>query len=387
MSEASSDVTNPCIFLQGNSPLFNYRFNINDFTLPQLLRIRSSCVHWDGNWYLKNNLKDLINAQSKERGRFIRNVILERRRDYDQVLKRKLVHALHLPDRWGHSRKKKLEKLHYVVWQPPENIEDVCARTYLPHEAYAGLPPGSSSLTGWQRLKWSFFPNRFMPKFCPAEPSHRFNLECFLNTILIGSMAVGVTMAVAHGLKFVSDFDRTNLSNIYASRYDAHRKRHDAFFRGFVRFTYRWGWRVGFLIGGMTLISQSLCIYRLKDTMANYMVAAFFPFSLYKWTRGVKGMAITGTIGAIFFGVPLGFLCGSCGLNPRLYKFDTKIHPFIASPQHWYNWPEEKMELSERKMNLLLEELNRNLDEKEASEIEIYRNFLMQPTLNKIASF
>ena len=344
-------------------PQFDYRFSINDFQTDQLNHLKEQCLAGQGNDNFKEKLFYEMEEQRRERAKFYKVVQKKRLKNISSSLYSTIFEKLHLPPTWlSIFRKKQGEEIKFTPkrWQPPEDINAVVSKVFPEKECMAALQPGSTNLTGFERLKRAFLPRFFVPNFSKEESSHIFNSSLFWSYVRNLGMCVGLVMAFSYGKRYMHEFDRTAAGNMYYSETDVHRARYDSFLKGYARYAFRWGWRFAFIFGGMYFISQCLAIYRLKESPVHYVAAATIPLALYKWTRGPKGMLVYGTLGGIFIGLPLSLVF--CGLNfsPRAAWYNASVMPEVSSRYHWHNWTDDQWQINEIRMKQLLEELRTN---------------------------
>ncbi|XP_009859058.2 uncharacterized protein LOC104265835 [Ciona intestinalis] len=335
--------------------LKNYRFNVDDFTDDQLFRLRGICfdVRAGGNLELKKKLNQEIKAQSVERKYFFKFVTRERL-NYASRIKFKRLH-----DFFKISSNIRLPKEDYFLrWRPTESVKELGWKEYPKVNLLLSMPVGAENLSGWDRIKIAIFPKRFTPDYKSKELVHRFNLTVLQGGTVISAMMIGTGLAYEHGKQFVKDHDRGNKSQFYDSKIQALRARHHAFFRGMSRYSFRWGWRAGFLVGSLITISQTMCIYRKQDSVSHYLLGAGIPFAAYNVMKGPVGMLVSGLLGAAVIGLPCGFLMSTCEMNFRPHLFNAHVVPRIVSKHHWLNWTPDQIELNRTRYEMIIHELS-----------------------------
>ena len=340
---------------------FDYRFSINEFQPKQLQQLIVTAAQTRCNVTFKEMLQSHLTDQIKEEKNFYAQVKKKRLKITNRSMNKKILEKLHLPESWQQFilGKEKADQIEIQLrrWQAPDDINQVASAKYPKQELLASLQPGAVNLSGWERLKRAFFPSFFVPNYDRKEPSHTFNRDLLIEVSLTVGLAVGIVMAYSYGRSYVHEHDQIKTGNIYASKYDALRSRHDSFIKGYTRYAFRWGWRYAFLCGGLFLVSQGMCIYRLQDTLSNYVIGAAVPAALYKWTRGPKGMLVYGAIGGVTVGLPLGLIISAAEMNPRSALYDASVAPRLQSKYHWFNWTEEQLQLSEKRLQEIKNEM------------------------------
>lgn len=94
-------------------------------------------------------------------------------------------------------------------------------------------------------------------------------------------------------------------AEMYSSRVDAVRSAHNAAIRGFVRYGWRWGWRVAVIVSVFNCANTGLSVYRDQDAISNYVAAGAVTAGLFRLNLGLRGLAAGSVIGAVL-GVPVG---------------------------------------------------------------------------------
>lgn len=96
-------------------------------------------------------------------------------------------------------------------------------------------------------------------------------------------------------------------AEIYTSRVDAVRSAHNAAIRGFVRYGWRWSWRVGAFVTLFNSISTGLSVYTDEYRRGHYATAGAVTGGLFRLSLGLKGLVAGALIGAVL-GLPTGAL-------------------------------------------------------------------------------
>ncbi|CAH1266004.1 TIMMDC1 [Branchiostoma lanceolatum] len=158
--------------------------------------------------------------------------------------------------------------------------------------------------TGWERLKEVF----------EIKKDKKIYFEKYSREVTdwINVMAAGFLMGFVYGgvpaarharLRYIE----LSHTQVYQGQRDAVGDAHKAAHRGFIRYGYRWGWRVAVFAGIFHGVSTCLAVYRDKDDALNYSAAGALAGGLYKITLGLRGI-IGGSFLGILLGVPTGLL-------------------------------------------------------------------------------
>ncbi|KAA8579521.1 complex I assembly factor TIMMDC1, mitochondrial [Etheostoma spectabile] len=100
---------------------------------------------------------------------------------------------------------------------------------------------------------------------------------------------------------------RVSQAEIYTSRVEAVRSAHNAAIRGFVRYGWRWSWRVAAFVTLFNTVSTGLSVYRDKYTLSHYAAAGAVTGGLFRLNLGLGGLVAGSVIGAVL-GIPTGAL-------------------------------------------------------------------------------
>ncbi|XP_017586913.1 PREDICTED: complex I assembly factor TIMMDC1, mitochondrial [Corvus brachyrhynchos] len=82
---------------------------------------------------------------------------------------------------------------------------------------------------------------------------------------------------------------------------------HRAGLRSFIRYGWRWSWRVTAFTTIFNVVSTGLSVYRDKTTISNFAAAGAFTGSLFRMHLGLQGLA-GGIVFGTAFGIPAGGL-------------------------------------------------------------------------------
>ncbi|XP_065597941.1 complex I assembly factor TIMMDC1, mitochondrial [Cyrtonyx montezumae] len=94
---------------------------------------------------------------------------------------------------------------------------------------------------------------------------------------------------------------------LFQNRADAVQSAHRAGLRSFIRYGWRWSWRVATFVTLFNGVSTGLSVYRDKTTISNFASAGAFTGALFRMHLGLPGLAGGFLFGAAF-GIPAGGL-------------------------------------------------------------------------------
>ncbi|KAM6945311.1 complex I assembly factor TIMMDC1, mitochondrial [Aplochiton taeniatus] len=153
--------------------------------------------------------------------------------------------------------------------------------------------------TGWDRIKDLF--DRGEMQAYPEE----------LTSLLKSSFAAALAGMIYGGLPAARHarerFIQNSQAEIYTSRMDAVRSAHNAAIRGFVRYGWRWSWRVAAFVTLFNSMSTGLSVYRDKYSLGHYITAGAVTGGLFRFNLGLGGIVAGSAIGAVM-GFPAGAL-------------------------------------------------------------------------------
>uniref|UniRef100_A0A8C6J9J4 Uncharacterized protein n=2 Tax=Melopsittacus undulatus TaxID=13146 RepID=A0A8C6J9J4_MELUD len=96
-------------------------------------------------------------------------------------------------------------------------------------------------------------------------------------------------------------------AEVFHNRADAVQAAHRAGLRSFIRYGWRWSWRVATFVTLFNFVSTGLSLYRNKTTISNFASAGAFTGALFRIHLGLQGLAGGFLFGAAF-GIPAGGL-------------------------------------------------------------------------------
>lgn len=168
----------------------------------------------------------------------------------------------------------------------PRTLPDVMGRPEFPD-------------SGWDRIKDLF----------ERSPTQKFPEE-LTNVIKSGAVAAvaglfyGGLPAARHARK---RYIQLSQAEMYTGRVDAVRSAHNAAVRGFVRYGFRWSWRVAAFVTLFNSVSTGLSVYRDKYTLGHYAAAGAVTGGLFRLYLGLRGLVAGSVIGAVL-GIPAGLM-------------------------------------------------------------------------------
>ncbi|XP_024917953.1 complex I assembly factor TIMMDC1, mitochondrial isoform X2 [Cynoglossus semilaevis] len=153
--------------------------------------------------------------------------------------------------------------------------------------------------TGWDRLKELFTKDEF--KRYPEEISN------VIKSGLVAALAGMIYGGLPAGFHARQNYIQKNQAEIYTCNVDAVRSAHNAAIRGFIRYGFRWSWRVAAFVTLFNSISIGLEVYRDKVSLSNYAAAGAVTAGLFRLNLGLRGL-VAGTVIGTFLGLPTGAL-------------------------------------------------------------------------------
>ncbi|XP_053168378.1 complex I assembly factor TIMMDC1, mitochondrial [Hemicordylus capensis] len=162
---------------------------------------------------------------------------------------------------------------------------------------YVGRPQPPDS--GWERLRELFCRdelNRY-----PEETVYIFKAS--VTAGIAGFVYGGIPGFIYAKQRYIERSD----GEIYHNRMDAAQSAHRAATRGFIRYGWRWSWRIASFVTIFNIASIGLSVYRDKITLGNFVVAGACTGCLFRIHLGLGGLAGGSIFGALL-GVPVGGL-------------------------------------------------------------------------------
>ncbi|KAM3857043.1 complex I assembly factor TIMMDC1, mitochondrial [Diretmus argenteus] len=153
--------------------------------------------------------------------------------------------------------------------------------------------------TGWDRIKDLF--DRPLTQRYPEE----------LTNVIKGSFAAALGGFIYGGLPAArhakEQYIERSRAQIYTNRLEAVRSAHNAAIRGFIRYGWRWSWRVAAFVTLFNSVSTGLSVYRDRYTLSHYAAAGAVTGGLFRLNLGLRGLVAGSIIGAVL-GIPTGAL-------------------------------------------------------------------------------
>ncbi|XP_034007110.1 complex I assembly factor TIMMDC1, mitochondrial [Trematomus bernacchii] len=153
--------------------------------------------------------------------------------------------------------------------------------------------------TGWGRIKDLF----------EMDEKHTYpeELTSVIKSGVVGALAgllYGGVPAARHARQ---SYIQVSQAELYSSRVEAVRSAHSAAIRGFVRYGWRWSWRVAAFVTLFNSVSTGLSVYRDKNAVSHYVAAGAVTGGLFRLNLGPGGL-LAGTLIGVVLGLPTGAL-------------------------------------------------------------------------------
>ncbi|KAG5262195.1 hypothetical protein AALO_G00293270 [Alosa alosa] len=153
--------------------------------------------------------------------------------------------------------------------------------------------------TGWDRIK-DLFDTSDGQKYSEEV---RNVMKSSLTAALLGLVYGGVPGARHARQRFI----QLSQAEVYSSRVEAVRSAHNAAIRGFLRYGWRWSWRVAAFVTLFNTVSTGLCVYTDQNSLGYYAAAGAVTGGLFRLSLGPAGMLAGSVIGGLL-GLPAGAL-------------------------------------------------------------------------------
>ncbi|XP_075950714.1 complex I assembly factor TIMMDC1, mitochondrial [Anarhichas minor] len=152
---------------------------------------------------------------------------------------------------------------------------------------------------GWDRIK-----DLFDKDVTQRHPEELTNvIKSGVAAALAGLLYGGLPAARHARQRYI----QLSQAEIYTSHVEAVRSAHNAAIRGFVRYGWRWSWRVAAFVTLFNSVSTGLSVYRDKYTLSHYAAAGAVTGGLFRLNLGLGGLVAGSIIGAVL-GIPTGAL-------------------------------------------------------------------------------
>ncbi|XP_052001267.1 complex I assembly factor TIMMDC1, mitochondrial-like [Xyrauchen texanus] len=153
--------------------------------------------------------------------------------------------------------------------------------------------------TGWDRIKDIFFMG--------DGQMYSEELRSIVKSGIAAAM-VGMVYGGLPGARHARErFIQLSKAEIYQNRMDAVRSAHNAAIRGFVRFGWRWSWRVAAFVTLFNTVSTGLTVYRDKNDLSHFAAAGAVTGGVFRLNLGFRGLLAGTAIGGAL-GLPAGVL-------------------------------------------------------------------------------
>lgn len=151
--------------------------------------------------------------------------------------------------------------------------------------------------TGWERIK-----DLFDIDATQKHPEELVNVvHCAVISMVVGFVYGGVPAARHARQRYI----QVSQAELYSSRVDAVRSAHNAAMRGFVKYGWKWSWRMTVIATMFNCVCTGLCVYRDKDALSHYVGAGAVTAGLFRLSLGLRGILTGSVIGAVL-GLPVG---------------------------------------------------------------------------------
>ncbi|XP_034533892.1 complex I assembly factor TIMMDC1, mitochondrial [Notolabrus celidotus] len=185
----------------------------------------------------------------------------------------------------------------------PSSSSSISAAPAAPIPSPSGMPGNMGKPefpdTGWERIKDLF--EKDATQMYPEEVTNVFKSS--LVAALAGMIYGGLPAARHARQRYI----QSSQAEIYTGRVDAVRSAHNAAIRGFVRYGWRWSWRVAAFVTLFNTVSTGLSVYRDRYALSHYAAAGAVTGGLFRLNLGLGGL-VAGTIIGAVLGVPTGTL-------------------------------------------------------------------------------
>uniref|UniRef100_A0A8B9RHU6 Complex I assembly factor TIMMDC1, mitochondrial n=1 Tax=Astyanax mexicanus TaxID=7994 RepID=A0A8B9RHU6_ASTMX len=153
--------------------------------------------------------------------------------------------------------------------------------------------------TGWDRIK-----DLIQPETGQGYSEELKNVVKSGITAALVGMVYGGLPAGRHARE---RYIQLSQAEIFRNRADAVRSAHNAAIRGFVRYGWRWSWRMAAFVTLFNSVSTGLSVYRDENAMSHFAAAGAVTGGVFRMNLGLRGL-VAGTIIGAALGVPAGAL-------------------------------------------------------------------------------
>uniref|UniRef100_UPI00398E9CB6 complex I assembly factor TIMMDC1, mitochondrial isoform X2 n=1 Tax=Pristiophorus japonicus TaxID=55135 RepID=UPI00398E9CB6 len=153
--------------------------------------------------------------------------------------------------------------------------------------------------TGWDRIR-ELFDQDEMKRY-PEEITNIW--KSIIVAACVGMVYGGIPAAQHAKIRYIEQ----SQAEVYKNRMEAVRSAQNAAVRGFVRYGWRWSWRVTAFVAIFNTVSTGLSVYRDQNLLRHYSAAGAITGGIFRMSLGLGGFLAGTAIGAVM-GVPAGAL-------------------------------------------------------------------------------
>ncbi|XP_026519858.1 complex I assembly factor TIMMDC1, mitochondrial [Notechis scutatus] len=173
--------------------------------------------------------------------------------------------------------------------------EENAAPDSEPLGALEGSPPWlQPPNSGWERIRELF--RRNDQKEYPEESLH------IVKAAFTGSLVGFVYGGIPGYLNAKKQYIEQCEGELYHNRLDAVQSMQRSAIRGFIRYGWRWSWRVAAFVAIFNTVNTCLSVYRGKSTLGHYTIAGACTGSLFRMQLGLRGLIGGSVIGGLLGG-------------------------------------------------------------------------------------
>ncbi|XP_070606328.1 complex I assembly factor TIMMDC1, mitochondrial isoform X3 [Erythrolamprus reginae] len=188
-----------------------------------------------------------------------------------------------------------MERLDKRTARPLQGIDEESAAVPEPVGGLEGSPPCLQTPdSGWERLRELFRRNE------RQEYSEEFIYiaKATFTAWLAGYVCGGLPGYVNAKKQYIEKSG----GEMYYNRLDAVQSMQHIATRGFIRYGWRWGWRVAAFVAIFNTVNTGLSVYRDKSTLGHYTIAGACTGSLFRVNLGLRGLIGGSVVGGILGG-------------------------------------------------------------------------------------
>ncbi|XP_077335581.1 complex I assembly factor TIMMDC1, mitochondrial [Lithobates pipiens] len=228
------------------------------------------------------------------------------------------------------------------------------------------LPPPDLPQSGWERVRNMYRRNDRGELSEEAE----FMLKSALTGWMVGMVYGGVPAARFSREQYI----KNHQAEVYRHRVEAVRSAHNAALRGFIRYGFRWGWRIAAFVTIFNGVSSGLSAYRDKVVISHFAAAGAVTGGLFRINLGLRGL-IGGSVIGVMLGVPVGALISGLQalVGEDLLEYKRKQHRKLYEEklQEWG----ERMQFTD----VILQDMQTADTESASTQMEKITELLQQP--------